>query len=212
MFLRIFKVTMISFSYLIACNYSLAATTSPKTNNQKFYVGPTLGYAEPTSFKNNEQLQDSHGTANYGILAGTYLQDWFRTGVEITHRHKQTVSSTKSTAGRVSFENYTAFLNGYFMIPEKNSPYLLLGLGVAHNKLGNYNTANGTVNQSNNVNKFAYQVGVGMTSNYKNFSFDGEVKYADKGEAKTKTNSSGGTLKADIKDLIFSIAVRYNFS
>ncbi|MBP9792013.1 MAG: outer membrane beta-barrel protein [Rickettsiales bacterium] len=201
-------ITTFSASFCYA--ESSQETKSPQKKN--FYIGTTIGYAEPTSFKNNTQLKDEHGTITYGILAGTTLNDWFRTGVEITHRNKAKISSTIPNIQdpSITLSSTSAFLNGYIKIPD-SCPYLILGIGQSYNKFGNFKNNNGILNQGKNTTNFAYQVGLGFTTNYKMLSFDSELKYADKGTAKTKTNSGGTVVKADIKDILFSIAIRYNF-
>jgi hypothetical protein len=178
---------------------------------QKLYVGTTLGYAEPTAFKNTSQLKTEHGSVNYGISAGVHLKDWLRTSLEITHRNKKTISSSNSSINStISLSDTTAFLNGYLMVPN-SCPYLILGLGNSFNKFGDYKTNNGTLNQGKTTSHFAYQIGVGMTTGYQAFSFDGEIKYVNKGEAKTKSNSFNNAIKADTQDILFSIGIRYNF-
>jgi hypothetical protein len=210
----LYKTLLLTIATIFSASFCYAESKQePKdTQKNKFYIGTTIGYAEPTSFKNNAQLKDEHGTIIYGILAGTTLNDWFRTGIEITHRNKAKISSTISSIPEPSttLSSTAAFLNGYIKIPD-SCPYLMLGIGQSYNKFGDFKNNNGVLNQGKNTTHFAYQVGVGLTTNYKMLSFDGELKYADKGTAKTKTNSGGTFVKADIKDILFSVAIRYNF-
>ena len=209
----IYRTLIICISSLLPFGISYAhAHKKVQTKEPGFYAGATLGYAEPTSFKNNARLRNEHGSANYGVLVGAHLQDWLRTGIEVTHRHKQKISGdiTSNTIGTLSLSDTTTFLNGYFMIPQKG-PYLLAGLGVASQKFGDFKDETGVLNKGKTTSNFAYQVGVGFTTDYKCMSFDAEAKYADKGKAKTRADDSGRIIKADTKDLILSISVRHNF-
>jgi hypothetical protein len=198
-----YSIAIIIAGVIFSLN-SMATSPVKHQQNKSWYIGAMLGYADLTGFKNNQKLSNASGTANYGVTTGCNINEWLRTGVELSHRHKKNITGD---SGKLSFSTTTAFLNGYFKAPN-TIPYLVAGVGTSYNYFGNYKSPTSQTPLSKHHNKynFAYQGGFGLSSEYKQFAFDGDIKYVNKGKATTATEPK---VKANIRDIIFSITLRY---
>jgi opacity protein-like surface antigen len=187
---------------------------------QNLYVGAAIGHTMPIGFEMNPgSLKHSRGSPVYTMLSGTDLYDWLRVGTEASYNQctlKETLVEEKSTV-KGTFSHSTIMLNSYLTMPRTRvKPYLLLGIGLSRNTISGYKLINKSVSFPNNTtNNFAYQVGGGISFPYRNFAFDGEIKYANKGTAKTKAGINGASgepaRQAKITDFTFLMSVRYYF-
>ncbi len=225
------KLFYTSMCIVTASILSFEASAKSHTNQahhkhsqkDQFYVGAILGYAEPTDFKvTDTKFTKDHGSAVLGLSCGINITDYFRTGLEITHRSKRDLENhipngASTETNKTSLKSTSAMLNAYFMLPNKDvKPYLVLGAGPSYNSFGDIttktNTGTTTPYKKNSKTSFAYQVGAGISFDHKKFSYDGELKYINRGTAETKAAASNDKTKAHLKDLVFSLGVRYNFA
>lgn len=192
-------------------------------HKETFYVGAILGYAEPTSFKVTEsKFTSDEGSPTYGMSCGFNINDYFRVGAEITHRHKRNLEKRTNLASsnvlidKTSLKSTSVMLNTYVMLPHQYiKPYFVIGAGVSYNSFGNITTQTnaGTSKPYKSASKgnFAYQVGAGVSFDRRQWSYDGEVKYIDRGTAETTSSRSGDKIKAHLNDIMFSMGIKYNF-
>jgi opacity protein-like surface antigen len=167
---------------------------------------------------NPGSIKHSRGSPTYNLLLGTDIYDWLRIGTELSHNQcalKESLDSGNTIKAKLSHN--TIMLNSYLSLPQSSvKPYLLLGVGLARNTLSDYRlVGQNSPFPNNTTNNFAYQIGGGISFPYQNFVFDGEIKYIDKGKAKTKLGINGAAnepaRQAKIKDLIFLMSLRYYF-
>lgn len=188
------------------------------------YVGLKGGVSTPVAFSFKPgDIKELDSSAVYGGIIGYRFNKWFRSDIEISHRHESNADrAAVSGAGGVlaqstKLSSTYAMLNGYFMLPQMYAqPFLTAGVGLSSNKLTDYKTAGNVSYHGDKKTSFAYQVGAGITFSHENIDFDGTVQYMNHGEARTKTAVTPTTpqnnapRKVDFKDVVFSIALRYN--
>lgn len=225
------KIFYTSICMIAASMLSLSASAKSHTKQvnhkhfqkDQFYVGGILGYAEPTDFKvTDTRFTKDHGSGVFGLSFGMNVNDYFRTGLEITHRNKRDLENNIPEGGstithKTSLKSTSAMLNAYFMLPNKEvKPYFVLGAGPSYNSFGDITTKDNigttTPYKKNSKTSFAYQAGAGISFDHKKWSYDGELKYINRGTAETKASTSNNRTKAHLKDLVFSLGVRYNFA
>lgn len=110
--------------------------TKQANHKDQLYVGGILGYAEPTDCKvTDTKFIKGHGSAVLGLSCGVNVTDYFRTGLEITHRSKRDLENNIHDGGstithKTSLKSTSAMLNAYLMLPNKEvKPYFVLGAG-----------------------------------------------------------------------------------
>ncbi|MBP9791778.1 MAG: outer membrane beta-barrel protein [Rickettsiales bacterium] len=179
------------------------------------YIGVKGGVSVPVAFSLH-QIKDLNSSAVYGGLAGYRFNKWFRSDVEINHRHESAARRDSVVGNNIiphtSTITSTLFmLNGYFMLPQMYAqPFMTAGVGVASNKVGDYKISNTVQWSGDKKTAFAYQAGAGLTFSHENIDVDGTVQYVNRGEGQTKANTTSGPRKVTIKDFVFSMSLRYN--
>ena len=182
------------------------------------YVGVKGGYVNPVGFsvKPDEQIKKDDATGMYGVMAGYRINQWWRSDLELSQRHKSTAKSTIVTGGvpdtkETAVSSTMIMWNNYLMLPQMYAqPFINLGFGMARNKMSDYKESNIVVYGGDTRNAFAYQFGAGITFSHQNLDVDGMLQYVNRGEARTKSGSGTAPRTAIIKDIVLSLGLRYN--
>lgn len=191
--------------------------SSYKTNflPERIYVGAALGHTSPLGFETSDgSLNSSPGGPVYSILTGADVFNWLRTGIEITHLQKHKVKGSTAGSIEAQIDTTTLMINNYLTLPKYTiKPYALIGIGMSWNSISDYHAVGSEkVFSDDTKSSFAYQAGGGISFPYKNFAFDGEVKYVNKGKVQTKAPDNATPQSAKLKDLVFSMSLRYYFN
>lgn len=222
------KAFTISICSLLALSSVLMMSTAQAKQKERYdyqnlaskilhrtYVGVKGGVSVPIAFSLH-QIKDLDSSAVYGGLIGYRFNKWFRSDLEINHRHKSDAHRDSVVGNNViphkSKISSTLFmLNGYFMLPQMYAqPFITAGVGLASNKVSNYKISNTVQWHGDTKTSFAYQTGAGLTFSHENIDFDGTVQYVNRGDGQTKANTTSGPRKVTIKDFVFSMSLRYN--
>ncbi len=169
-------------------------------------------------------------SAVYGGGIGYIFNEYLRADFSIFHRHKYRYRFSDASGSEEQNIKSTSFMvSGYFSPTTFYgiSPYMMAGLGLAHNKAGDINIVNNSVNSNilnlgDTSNKFAWQVGAGLTYQINPYvGFDFGYKYIDLGKMQT-TNvfidpgvASGAAVDepniGNIKAHEITVAISYSF-
>lgn len=221
---KIITISALSFiTFISGINVAQAKQNKPRYDYQtkaskllhRTYVGIKGGVSVPVAFELH-QIKELHSSAVYGGMFGYRFNKWFRSDIEINHRHQSNAHRDSVTGNNIIPHTSTVsssliMANGYFMLPQMYAqPFITAGAGVASNKIGNYKISDNIRWAGDKKTSFAYQVGAGLTFSHGNFDVDGTTQYVNRGEGQTKANNSSGPRKVTIKDFIFSMSLRYN--
>lgn len=104
----------------------------------------------------------------YGVGLGYLFNDYIRTGITLQNRPHVGFSVTDDAPETAvgTFNNYTAMLNAYLSYPSLSTmnfkPYIMGGIGVAHNKTSDiFWPAAVQTEFSDKITQFAWQAGLG---------------------------------------------------
>ena len=142
----------------------------------------------------NDVNEDSTTTAtadidfdNVWMMSGAvgYRYSYFRAELEYAYREDHDEISATGLSG-TEFGSQNLMLNAYFdfMPNYVISPYVMAGIGWAKIKMDTFYTAGLTrVEDSNDVNNFAWSIGAGLTVRInKCLNLDGGYRYIDMGD------------------------------
>jgi hypothetical protein len=185
------------------------------------YVGIKGGVSAPVAFSFSPgDVKDLNSSAVYGGVVGFRVNKWFRSDIELSHRHtskarREPVSGSGGILSQTTELSSTyTFLNGYAMLPQMYAqPFVTAGIGLSSNKLTDYKVNGVTEYPGSKKTSFAYQIGTGLTFSHENIDVDGTVQFINHGEAKTKSvgeDSDSQARKVKFRDFVFALSLRYN--
>lgn len=189
---------------------------------RKYYTGFEAGYSYTLKLNNNFRKESVDDSGQLGFFVGRMLSHNCRVEVEGNYKTKLTA---KKPVGAMSaeqrFESFTGFLNLYkswdYNSSELVQPFVMVGVGYAHNIAGDYKTSSVSI-LGKNTNNFAYQFGGGISTQLnKDAYMDFSLRYANRGRADTSNvsvNTSGvvsyaSKEKSVIKDVIGLVNLRF---
>ncbi|MFO2971993.1 outer membrane beta-barrel protein [Legionella pneumophila serogroup 10] len=167
----------------------------------------------------------------YGFGLGYRFNDYVRTAITVQARPDVNFAVTDDGPETATghFDNYTYMLNGYLSSPNFSvmnfNPYIMAGVGVAHNKTTNiYWPAAAQTEFADKATKFAWQFGIGslyalsdsllIDINY-NFISIGEVRNSGQYNAIAANNTpaSGAPTKfTNVYSNQAEIGIHYQFN
>lgn len=196
-----------------------------RSNTKGFYVGVHGGYGSTRSVEIKRPDNPSIGfslasladSPAYAGLVGYTFSDYFRTDLELHHRVRYSIkfndiiSNTRQYSGALS--STKLMLNGYLSLPTqyRAKPFITAGIGQSWNKFHTVTRAEilRGIYPANTTRCLTYQAGVGVTFKHNKLNFDGEIKYVNKGKARTKTFDRE-ILETHLQEILFLVSIRYH--
>ena len=231
---NLIKPAILSLSLPLAFS---ASAWEPIAENATEYNFATvkIGGVFPTNLKGNSRLNSGDTVYTGGFEVGRKFMNRYSVGLEYMHRWAGTYSSKngwvdkardENTTWSVKSDTFMLNLSADLITDSKIRPYFKVGAGISKNKTSDYVYVSNTGQETRNVysgstvNKFAWQVGAGLTMNTTSiFNTQLEYMFVDRGKVESKANypDSIGNITTSpsrtgrLKDHVVTIGLTFKF-